>query len=397
MQNKKWQKSGFSGRGGCGIMQVMLEELNSYTQSVTGENPWLLPLCFAMFGACIGSFLNVVIYRLPRGLSVNEPSRSFCPECKKEIPWYLNIPIGSWLMLRGRSACCNKPISPRYCLVEFITALLFAAIAWYFSLDPLPSQLLLCVWAAIMLAVLCIDWEQMIVLPVLTNSAAAAGLLAALFAPWLVEPQSLTTQDGLLWSLVGAASGYVLLKAVSLMGRLLFGRKNTAFDTPQQWQLRQAGDDIELRIGEQTYLWSELFMESANRVQLRQASISTATGAEPGTITFTADTATLADGTVIELEEHESLSGTCHGLSTRREAMGSGDALIALAIGAVCGWQGVLFALVAGSFVGIIQALIARIGRGQPMPFGPAFIVGAFIYLFFGNSLIISYLDYFGL
>ena len=86
----------------------MLEILNELTLSISEETPWLLPLCFAMFGACVGSFLNVVIYRLPLGLSVNEPRRSFCPECKQAIPWYLNIPIISWLMLRGKSACCKK-------------------------------------------------------------------------------------------------------------------------------------------------------------------------------------------------------------------------------------------------------------------------------------------------
>lgn len=378
-------------------MRCMLEELNSYTLSVSEETPWLLPLCFAMFGACIGSFLNVVIYRLPRGLSVNEPSRSFCPDCKHEIPWFLNIPIFSWVMLRGRSACCNKRISARYCIVELLTALLFAAIAWYFAADPLPAQMALCVWAALMLAVLCIDLEQMIVLPVLTSSAAVVGLIAALFAPWLVDSQSLGVQDGLLWSIVGALSGFVMLKLVALLGRLLFGRKNTTFEAPQQWSMKQDGDDIRLTVGESSYLWSELFMEAANRVELQQAAISCAPDAEPGSIIFSADSATLANGRIISLEEHECLSGTCSGMSCRREAMGSGDAHIALAIGALCGWQGVLFALVTGCFVGIAQALVARIGRGQPMPFGPAFIIGALIYLFFGNTLIISYLDYFAL
>lgn len=376
-------------------MARMLEELNTYTLAVSEETPWLLPLCFALFGACIGSFLNVVIYRMPRGLSVNEPARSFCPDCKKEIPWYLNIPIVSWLMLRGRSACCGKRISARYCVVEVITALLFAAVAWQFATDPLPAQVLLCVWGAIMLAVLCIDREQMIVLPVLTNTAAAVGVLTALFTPWLVEPQALGATDGLLWSLYGAISGYVLLKAVALIGRLLFGRKSESYEQPRTWQLQQAGDDLELKIGDTVYLWSELFMESANRVTLTHADISAARDAAAGDITFTTESAVLADGTIIELEEHESLSGTCHGMSTSKEAMGSGDALIALSIGALCGWQGVLFALVAGSFAGLLQALIARIGRGQPMPFGPAFIIGALIYLFFGNTLINYYLSSF--
>ncbi|MBR5886594.1 MAG: prepilin peptidase [Akkermansia sp.] len=373
----------------------MLEELNNYTLSVSAEAPWLLPLCFAMFGACIGSFLNVVIYRLPRGMRVNEPARSFCPDCKKEIPWYLNIPIISWLILRGKSACCKQRISARYCVVETATALIFAAVAWQFSAESLPVQVLLCIWMATMLAVLCIDWEQMVVLPKLTNTAAAVGILTALFAPWLVEPQALSATDGLLWSLCGAGGGYLLLKTVALMGRLLFGRKSKSYDRAQPWQLQQAGDDLELRIGNEVYLWSELFMESSNRVTLRGADISAAKDAEPGDITFTVGTAVLADDSVIDLEEHDSLSGNCTGMSTSKEAMGSGDALIAISIGAVCGWQGVIFALVAGSCVGLLQALITRIGRGEPMPFGPAFIIGAILYLFYGNVLINQYLSSF--
>ena len=376
-------------------MRGMTEELHSYIQAINAETPWLLPLCFAMFGACVGSFLNVVIYRLPRGLSVNEPSRSFCPDCRQEIPWYLNIPIFSWLMLRGRSACCNKSIPVRYCLVEAATAAMFAAIAWYFGADPLPTQILLCVWGATMLAVLCIDLEQMIVLPVLTNTAAIAGLLAVLFAPWLVEPQALSASEGLMWSLCGAASGYLLLKLVALLGKRLFGQKSTTYDHPQTWRMYQDGDDITLSIGEDTYSWSELFMESSNCVRLHGATISASGGDTPGTISFSAENARLENGSLISLEEHDNLSGTCTGMSCSREAMGSGDALIAMAIGALCGWQGILFALVAGSFIGLGQAISARIGRGVPMPFGPAFIAGACIYLFFGNTITQYYLSCF--
>jgi hypothetical protein len=75
---------------------------------------WFLPAACALIGACIGSFLNVVIYRLPRNLSINEPKRSFCPACKKSIPWYRNIPVASWLILRGKCANCHSRISFRY-------------------------------------------------------------------------------------------------------------------------------------------------------------------------------------------------------------------------------------------------------------------------------------------
>ena len=86
----------------------------------------LLFQCFAfVLGAIVGSFLNVVIYRLPAGLSVNEPRRSFCPHCKAQIAWYHNIPLFSWLLLRGKCARCAAPIAFRYFAVELLTAALF--------------------------------------------------------------------------------------------------------------------------------------------------------------------------------------------------------------------------------------------------------------------------------
>ncbi len=367
--------------------------MDIYTQALNMELPWLLPLVFALFGACIGSFLNVVIYRLPRGMSVQEPRRSFCPHCKTPIPWYLNLPVLSWLMLRGRSACCRRPIALRYWLVELGTALLFAAIAREFAAENVLSLMLICLWAAAMLATLCIDWEQMTVLPSLTLIATAAGLLVGLLSPWLVTGGMLEPLDGALWSATGAIVGYVFFRFVALAGRLFFGHRRERFAEPVSWSLRQAGDDLELRLGERLLLWSELFMEDGNRLMLQDARVD----GQPegaGELCFSVDAVVLPGGRRLELEDCESLGGTCGGCATRREAMGSGDAWIALAIGALCGWQAVIFALVAGSVLGIIWALIARIGRGQPMPFGPVLILAAYIWLFWGQSLWFAYLDW---
>ena len=148
-----------TGAGQCVMLTVvsMIEEIFTFTQEVTATTPWLLPLVFGLFGACVGSFLNVVIYRMPRGMSVNEPRRSFCPQCKALIPWYLNLPVISYVLLRGRTACCGKHYTARYCVVELVCALLFAALSWYFCTDDIITQLMLCVWAAAMLACFCID------------------------------------------------------------------------------------------------------------------------------------------------------------------------------------------------------------------------------------------------
>src|ERR1700760_4664579 len=81
-----------------------------------------------VLGATVGSFLNVCIYRLPLDLSVNKPRRSFCPSCKTQLTWFQNIPLLSWLFLRGKCASCGARIAFRYFAVELLTALLFLLI-----------------------------------------------------------------------------------------------------------------------------------------------------------------------------------------------------------------------------------------------------------------------------
>lgn len=86
---------------------------------------WYWTIFALLFGACTGSFLNVVIYRWPRGISLLSPSRSFCPTCSHSIAWYDNLPVLSYLRLGGRCRCCHNPISMQYPLVELATMLVF--------------------------------------------------------------------------------------------------------------------------------------------------------------------------------------------------------------------------------------------------------------------------------
>lgn len=89
------------------------------------------------FGGCVGSFINVLAYRLPKGLGVVVPS-SRCPKCQTVLGWRENIPILGWLMLRGKCRHCRRPISPEYPIVEFIVALLFALLYAMWAMDPSP-------------------------------------------------------------------------------------------------------------------------------------------------------------------------------------------------------------------------------------------------------------------
>ena len=357
----------------------------------------ILPLGFALIGACIGSFLNVVIYRIPRGMSVNNPRRSFCPSCGKPIPWYLNFPIVSWIFLRGRSACCGKPISPRYMLVELSCALLFGFTAWELDFEPVAVQSFVCLWMACMLSMLMMDARDMIVYPPLAMIGAFLGIVSAVCAPELVEPAALSPLHGVVFSVTGMATGFLIFRLIALVGRLVFGRRSVHFKSPQPWRLCQEGDDVLMTIGEQRIFWSQLFTGKNCSITLRKAVISACSLPDGvSSLRFAEDALILPDGIRRSLEDFDCLSGTCESYSMEREAMGSGDAWIAMAVGALCGWQGVLFALVGGSFISLFFALILRVRRGVPMPFGPALIFAAWIWFFFGQQLLMSYLDLIG-
>lgn len=362
-------------------------------EPVAAEYDVIVLVFLALVGACVGSFLNVVVYRLPRGLSVQNPPRSFCPSCGKAIPWWLNLPIISWLWLRGKSACCHKPIAARYWLVEVACTALFLLIGWCFAYESVITQLWLCLWAAALLALLAMDWELMVVHPRVALVGTCAGLCAAVMDPHLVDSAAITSLEGGLWGLVGAVGGFLLFRLVALGGRALFGRRKRVFTADEPWLLHQVGEDIVLTVAGQDYEWSEVFTESTALVQLHDAVVE-GKNAPRGMLELQEDALLLPDGSRCELEGYDHLSGTCRGLTLHREAMGSGDAWLAMAIGALCGWQGVIFALVGGSVIGLVFALITRVRRGVPMPFGPALVLAAYVWLFWGPQLLDLYAEH---
>ena len=132
------------------------------------------------FGLIVGSFLNVCIYRLPRGASVAWPG-SHCPSCGRPLAWFENVPVVSWLVLRGRCRMCATPISPRYPIVEAITALLFVAAYPAYGPGPLLAVRLLFVCALVVL--FAIDLEHQILPNVITLPGIVIGVLCSVLLP----------------------------------------------------------------------------------------------------------------------------------------------------------------------------------------------------------------------
>jgi leader peptidase (prepilin peptidase)/N-methyltransferase len=166
-----------------------------------------------LFGLLIGSFLNVCIYRWPRDLSVVRP-RSRCPSCDKTIAWYDNIPLLSYALLGARCRHCRARIPIRYPVVELLTGLCFFYFVW--TLGPGVLALKMCVFAALLIALLFCDLEQRILPDELTLGGALAGLAFAVFVP---TPD--TTAQTLAW-LVGAnLTGRADWLAESVLGAVL--------------------------------------------------------------------------------------------------------------------------------------------------------------------------------
>ena len=200
---------------------------------------WFAPLCLLVFGLLVGSFLNVVIYRLPlmlesrwrkdccellevesevagEPLTLSTPN-SHCPHCKTPIRPWQNIPVVSYLMLGGKCANCEVSISPRYPILELVTGLLTMALAWYFPLDPALAGAILFTWALISLTMIDVDHQLLpddITLPLMWLGLA-----------FNVVGTYVSLQD----AVIGAMAGYLSLWSVYWAFKLFTGKEGMGY------------------------------------------------------------------------------------------------------------------------------------------------------------------------
>jgi leader peptidase (prepilin peptidase)/N-methyltransferase len=209
--------------------------------------PELMPFWYVMsfiLGTCIGSYLNVVIYRVPAEMSLSTPG-SHCPKCKKEIQWYQNIPLISWLVLRGKCANCACCIPIRYLLIELLTGVLFLLVFAKVIFYHEPIEILIVYLGLTMLIVttIFIDFEHQIIPDKTTYPAMILGLVAAAAFPmiwhtnshWRALSQSavcFVASGGLLalFAIIGSkifkrdALGWGDVKYIAAIGACLGGR-----------------------------------------------------------------------------------------------------------------------------------------------------------------------------
>jgi leader peptidase (prepilin peptidase)/N-methyltransferase len=173
-------------------------------------NVWVVGLIF-MFGLCIGSFLNVCIYRLPSSMSIVNPSRSICPQCNNAISFYDNIPVFSYLWLKGRCRHCQAPISLRYPLVELMTGIISVDVFFMFGLTF--SGLIYFIFISSLLVITFIDIDHKIIPDVITIPGIPIGLAASFVLP------AMTFKASLLGLLAGGGSLLIVAWTYNLITR----------------------------------------------------------------------------------------------------------------------------------------------------------------------------------
>jgi leader peptidase (prepilin peptidase) / N-methyltransferase len=194
---------------------------------------WLMVLWALLGGATVGSFLNVVIARVPEGQSVVHP-RSRCPRCSAQIAWYDNVPVLSWIVLRARCRSCQAPISARYPLIEALVALLAVGLVARHGFSPTFLELFAFSCVLVVVAFIDLDtWHIPLVLPalLLVMGLAVGGVGEALSAPWAIpawlREAALAEHSALLERGLGAAAGFLVLGLVNIVATYVLRVRGT--------------------------------------------------------------------------------------------------------------------------------------------------------------------------
>ena len=366
-------------------------------------------------GACIGSFLNVVIFRLPRDLSVNKPKRSFCPNCKYKIPSYFNIPLFSWLILKGKCKNCGAKVSGQYFLVELLTAILFLTFWFIYGGDlqgnlyntislVLPGWLFI----ALIISASFIDFEHQIIPDKINLVGVLFGLIFSFIFP--IFPTSFMGFDsnqlfGLsgdshlvasLHSIIGGITGFLLIYFVVILGRIAFGSKVLSKNISGKWFIKEGVDNPILNYDNKDMGFEEIYFVGTEKLIFdTQEVVINGRKIKTDNLIICYDRL-IINGEEIEIKDWVTLEGDFSKITYLREAMGFGDVKFMAMIGIFVGWQGVLFTLFMASIIGTITSLPSKfINRDSVLnrvPFGPFLSISSLIWIFCGPELLKWYL-----
>lgn len=338
-----------------------------------------------IIGSIIGSFLNVCIYRLPRNESLLWPP-SHCPHCQTLIRWYHNVPLLSWLLLRGRCRYCKKPISPRYLLVEICTAMIFLLLWIRFGISSIQLFFIYALFASFLIVASFIDLEHYIIPDQLTIGLTIIGLAVSLLIPELHNVGSVTRS---FWeAILGMVTGAGSLLLVSWFGRQLFGRRTIVANPPIEAELSAQ----RLKLGKEEALLDELLHRPSDVLRMEATKVQLPDRCHLRAEVVCSKQGVIINGEALDWEKIGSISMECHQLTLPQEVMGLGDVKFLAAIGTFIGWKGVLFTIAASAFIGTTVSLVLIVaGRrqwSQLVPYGPYLALGAAIWIFAGPKLL---------
>lgn len=345
-------------------------------------------IVFFGFGCMVGSFLNVCIHRLPLGQSVVSPP-SHCPHCKYAIPAYLNIPLVTWVYLRGKCRNCGAPISIRYFLVELLTGIMFLCSWLTFGRQSAAVALIDSIFLAGLIVATFIDFEHFIIPDELTIGGMVAGFICSFIVPRLHGETSIA--GAMKSSLLGMAVGAGLVYAILRAGKLLFGRHKLALapDT------RIVFGEISVRLPDREIPYEDLFYRESDAIALQARTVELIDRCYKDVWVRLTPVRLKIGEEELNPEQVPYLEAVSGELVLPREAMGLGDVKFMGAIGAFLGWQAVIFSLVVSSFigatVGLSLVLTGRRALSSRLPYGPYIALAATIWLFFGPQLVAWY------
>src|SRR2546423_479289 len=221
---------------------------------------------FFVFGSMVGSFLNVCIHRLPLGQSIISPP-SHCPHCKYSIPWYLNIPLITWLSLRGKCRNCGAPISIRSFLVDLLTGVLFLACWLRFGSVSPAITLIYCLILAGLVVATFIDFEHFIIPDEITVGGMVLGFACSFFFPALHDTSSVAVS--LRQSLLGMGVGAGLIYAIVRLGKLAFGRHKVTLPAETRIVFTETG----VQLPDRAIPYEEIFYRQSDTIVLRARTV----------------------------------------------------------------------------------------------------------------------------
>jgi leader peptidase (prepilin peptidase) / N-methyltransferase len=345
---------------------------------------------FFVFGGIVGSFLNVCIYRMPLGLSVVYPP-SHCPHCKYSIPWFLNIPLVTWLMLGGRCKNCGAPISARYFLVELLTAVMFLSCWLSFGRQSVLLAIVFSVFLAGLIVATFIDFEHFIIPDEITIGGAVVGFLISALLPALHGQSS--KAGGAVQGLLGIGVGAGIVYSILRLGKLFFGRQRLSL----AGESKIIFSDTSVHLEDRDIPYEELLYRKSDAIVLHARTVELVDRCYKDVpVRLKRASLQIGDDT-LDPEQVHFMEAVSAEIVLPREAMGLGDVKFMAAIGAFLGWQAVFFSLmissVIGSMVGIALILMRKREWSSRLPYGPYIALAAVIWVFLSPGLQHTWFD----